>query len=77
VREAEIRRIVIRGQPRLKKKFVSLHLEGRKLDVEVRAHYPSNSGKHKLGGLEVQADLGKKQDPISKMTRAKRTWIVA
>jgi hypothetical protein len=48
-------------------------IKREKLCVVVCTCYPSDSGKHKTGGSIVQAGLGKKQDPISKITRAKRT----
>jgi hypothetical protein len=49
----------------------------KKLGMGVHACHPSYSGKHKIGGSSVQANLGKKQDPISKITRAKRTGGMA
>jgi hypothetical protein len=41
------------------------------------ACHPSNGGKHKNRRITVQANLGKKQEPISKIIRVKRAGDVA
>jgi hypothetical protein len=51
--EAEIRRIMVPGQPeqkKKKKKIMSLHLHEKKLAVVVCACHPSYSRKHKIVG---------------------------
>jgi hypothetical protein len=47
------------------------YLKGKNLDMVVHAIYPSYAGSINRR-ITVQARLGKKQDPISKITRAKR-----
>jgi hypothetical protein len=43
------------------------------LDVMTRACHPSYSGKYKWRRISVQHSLSLKQDPISKITNAKKT----
>jgi hypothetical protein len=67
---------VVAGQPKQKKKKKKLmrsHLKGKNLSIVVWIYIPA-SAKRKVA---VQAGLGKKLDPISKITRAKRDGCVA
>jgi hypothetical protein len=54
---------------KLGKKLGRLYFN-QKLDMVACVYYPSESRKRKIGA--VQASPGKKQDPISKIIRAKR-----
>jgi hypothetical protein len=49
----------------------------KKTGIVAHACHPSNGGKHKNRRITVQANLGKKQEPISKIIRVKRAGDVA
>jgi hypothetical protein len=73
--EAEIRRTTV--QASTGKKVCKTPSQWKKMGLMVCAYYPSDGRKPKIGGLWFQTCLGKKQDSISKITRAKRTGGVA
>jgi hypothetical protein len=57
-----------------KKKFARPYLNGKKLYMVVHACHPSDSRKLQTGGLQYSLAWAKKQDPISKITTAKKGW---
>jgi hypothetical protein len=65
----EIGKIVVSGQPR--QKVLETLTQQRRLGTVVHACYPSTN---RIG---IQVGPGKRQDPISKITRAKRAGVVA
>jgi hypothetical protein len=72
--QAEIRRIVVPGQPR--QTFVRHNLSEKNLGVVVHACHPSDGGKHKIGEL-LSSALWVKSETISKITRSKRAGGLA
>jgi hypothetical protein len=60
----------------LGKNLLRPHLNGKKLEVVARACHHIYGRKYKIR-ITVQSGLGKKQDPISKITRAKRAGGMA
>jgi hypothetical protein len=74
--EAEICRIRVQGQQRPKDLW-DPHLSGEKLGLGARTCHSTYIRKPRNVGITAQDDLGKKQDPLSKITRAKRAEDMA
>jgi hypothetical protein len=70
--ETEIRRIAVLDQHR-QNSWQDQHLNRKMQGMEACTCYPSNTGKCKIGG----SWLGKKWEPVSKTTRAKRAGGMA
>jgi hypothetical protein len=73
MQEDEIRRIVVLGQPGPKKKKKSQNPISTEKSWRWFICLPYQLWEMQNRRIAVQVGLGKKQDPISKITRAKRT----
>jgi hypothetical protein len=72
VQETDIGRIVFLGQPR-QKKFLRLHLSGKKLEMVVHICHLSDSEKLKIERSQYRPIWAKEETLSPKITRAKRS----
>jgi hypothetical protein len=61
----------------LGKMFARAYLNGKKAGMVMYACYLSDSGNFKIGELQFKSVWAKNGDPISKISRAKRTGDMA